>query len=80
MCADTKPHTELWGKRILFFSPVVPQAPHCRLSLPHAVDYFHFGGFSLGTVDIAKTKNSWLSAQDRLLVDFISPLVFQLDL
>lgn len=51
-----------------------------QFSLLYAVIDFHLSGLAFGTVDTATAKNSWLSAQDKLLVDYISPLVFQLNL
>lgn len=67
--------------RILFCPlQVVPQVMQFKFSLLYAVIYFHLSGLAFGTVDTATAKNSWLSAQDKLLVDYISPLVFQLNL
>lgn len=68
----------MWGMRILFSLQVVPQVMQFTCSILYAVSNFHLSGFSLWDTT-TKTKNSWLPAQDKPLVD-ISPLVFQLNL
>lgn len=71
-----KPTPNYVGNEDPFSLQVVPQV--CSSFSIYAVSYFHFSGSAFGTTDIAKTKDSWLFAQDKLLVD-ISPLVFQLN-
>lgn len=60
--------------RILFSLQVVPEVIQFTFNIPYAV-IFTSVVTAFGTPE---SKNSWLSAQDKLLVDS-NPLVFQLN-
>lgn len=71
-----RPTPSLWGTRILLCLQGFPQVMPLALSILYAVSYSQLSDFRFGMGETTETKNSWLPAHGKLLVD-VSPLVFQ---